>query len=306
MKRSASLDGRVVAVTGGARGIGEATARALARAGARVAVGDLDVDLAATSAQSYGGLALPLDVTSQQSFAGFLDQVEASLGGIDALVNNAGIMVIGRHLDAPLDAQLRQLDINLRGVILGCHEAALRMARRGGQIVNIASLAGRFAAPGAAVYSATKAAVLALSDALDAELAEQGVRVSVVLPSFTNTGLISGTTAPALTPAIEPTQVAEAVVRLLRGYRPQATVPARLSFSAAQWSLMPQRTRRWLSARTGMGSMFLDYDHAARSAYEERTSRSGQGRDRLTHGGSTQLGHPDREQGDEEQVVRQQ
>jgi dihydropteroate synthase len=80
----------------------------------------------------------------------------------------------------PLDAQLKQLDINLRSVIHGCHAAASRMSRAGGgQIVNIASLAGRFTAPGAAVYSATKAAVLALSDALDAELAAEGVRVSV-------------------------------------------------------------------------------------------------------------------------------
>jgi NAD(P)-dependent dehydrogenase (short-subunit alcohol dehydrogenase family) len=268
-----SLKGRVVAVTGGARGIGDATANALAAAGARVAIGDLDADLAAQSAQAYGGLAHPLDVTSQSSFAAFLDKVEAEFGRVDGLVNNAGIMVIGRHLDVPLDAQLKQLDINLRGVIHGCHAAASRMSRAGGgQIVNIASLAGRFTAPGAAVDSATKAAVLALSDALDAELAGDGVRVSSVLPSFTNTGLISGTTAPALTPAIEPTQVAAAVVGLLQKYRPQATVPPRLSFSAAQWTLMPQRTRRWLSEKTGMASMFLDFDHDARAAYEERTT----------------------------------
>ncbi len=161
------LDGRVVAVTGGARGIGDATAHALAAAGARVAIGDLDADLAARAAQAYGGLALPLDVTSQASFAGFLDKVVAEFGRIDGLVNNAGIMVIGRHLEVPLDAQLKQLDINLRGVILGCHEAAGRMvAAGGGQIVNIASLAGRIPSPGSAVYSGTKAAVLALSEAL--------------------------------------------------------------------------------------------------------------------------------------------
>lgn len=273
--KAGSLRGKVVAVTGGARGIGDATANALAAAGAQVAIGDLDADLAAESAQAYGGLALPLDVTSQASFAGFLDKVQAEFGRVDGLVNNAGIMVIGRHLDVPLDAQLRQLDINLRGVIHGCHAAASRMAGSGGgQIVNIASLAGRFTAPGAAVYSATKAAVLALSDALDAELAGDGVRVSSVLPSFTNTGLISGTTAPALTPAIEPTQVAAAVVGLLHKYRPQATVPPRLSFSAAQWTLMPQRTRRWLSDKTGMASMFLEFDHDARAAYEERTTGS--------------------------------
>ncbi len=272
-KVASNVKGKVVAVTGGARGIGEATARALAEAGARVAVGDLDAELAALSAQSYGGLGLPLDVTSAESFAGFLDKVEAEYGRIDALVNNAGIMVIGRHLDVPVEHQLKQLDVNLRGVILGCHAIAPRLITRGGgQIVNIASLAGRFSTPGAAVYSATKAGVLALTDALDAELAEHGVRVSAVMPSFTNTGLISGTTAPALTPAIEPADVAAAVVSLLEKYRPLATVPPRLAFSAAQWTLYPQRTRRWLSKKTGMGSMFLDYDHEARAAYEDRTT----------------------------------
>lgn len=271
--KAGSLKGRVVAISGGARGIGDATANALAKAGARVAIGDLDADLAAESAQAYGGLALPLDVTSESSFAGFLDKVVAEFGRVDGLVNNAGIMVIGRHLDVPIEHQLKQLDINLTGVINGCHTAApLMIAQGGGQIVNLASLAGRFAAPGAAVYSATKAAVLALSDALDAELAEQGVRVSAVMPSFTNTGLISGTTAPSMTPAIEPDQVAAAIVRLLTKYRPQATVPPRLAFSAAQWTLMPQRTRRWLSDKTGMATMFLEVDHDARAAYEERTT----------------------------------
>lgn len=267
------LNGKVVAITGGARGIGDATANALASAGARVAVGDLDAELAAQSAAAYGGLGLPLDVTDRESFAGFLDKVEAEFGRIDALVNNAGIMVIGKTLEVPIEHQLKQLDINVTGVINGCHEVAPRLiAHGGGQIVNIASLAGRFAAPGAAVYSGTKAAVLAFTDALDAELAPQGVRVSAVLPSFTNTGLISGTEAPAMTPAIEPTDVAAAVLGLLENYRPQATVPKYLAFSAAQWAMYPQRLRRWAGVKTGMATMFLDVDHDARAAYEKRTT----------------------------------
>jgi NAD(P)-dependent dehydrogenase (short-subunit alcohol dehydrogenase family) len=270
-----SLKGKVVAVTGGARGIGDATAQALARAGARVAVGDLDAELAARAAQVYGGLALPLDVTSETSFAAFLDKVEAEFGRVDGLVNNAGIMVIGRHLEVPLEAQLKQLDINLRGVILGCHEAAGRMvAAGGGRIVNVASLAGRIPSPGSAVYSGTKAAVIALSEALDAELADQGVRVSAVLPSFTSTGLIDGTTAPKLSPPITPEQVAAAVVRLLgRRYRPVAAVPRRLAYGSTQWAAMPLPVKRWISRRTGLDTMFTDFDHAARAAYEERTSR---------------------------------
>jgi NAD(P)-dependent dehydrogenase (short-subunit alcohol dehydrogenase family) len=268
-----SLHGKVVAVTGGARGIGDATARALAAAGARVAIGDVDADLAAASAQSYGGLALPLDVTSRASFAGFLDKVVAEFGRVDGLVNNAGIMVIGRHLDTPLEAQLKQLDVNLRGVVIGSHEAAARMVRAGGgTIVNIASLAGRIPTPGSAVYSGTKAAVIALSEALDAELSAQGVRVAAVLPSFTSTGLIDGTTAPRLSPPITPEQVAAAVTGLFRRYRPVAPVPRSLAFGSSQWAAMPAWLKRRFSRWSGLDTMFTDYDHAARAAYEERTT----------------------------------
>jgi NAD(P)-dependent dehydrogenase (short-subunit alcohol dehydrogenase family) len=268
-----SLKGRVIAVTGGARGIGDATARSLAAAGARVAIGDLDADLAARSAQQYGGLALPLDVTSRDSFAGFLDKVEAEFGRIDGLVNNAGIMVIGPHIEVPLDAQLKQLDINLRGVVLGCHEVAPRLIRGGGgQIVNIASLAGRIPPPGSAVYCATKAGVIAFSESLDAELSSQGVRVSAVLPSFTNTGLIDGTTAPRLSPPITPEQVADAVIGVLGRYRPVAAVPRRLAYGSTQWAAMPLRMRRWIGRRTGLDAMFIDFDHEARASYEERTT----------------------------------
>jgi NAD(P)-dependent dehydrogenase (short-subunit alcohol dehydrogenase family) len=267
------LDGRVIAITGGARGIGEATAQALAAAGARVAIGDLDADLAALSASGYGGLALPLDVTSPESFAGFLDKVTAEHGRLDGLVNNAGIMVIGRHLEVPLDAQLKQVDINLRGVILGCHEAAPRMIRSGGgQIVNIASLAGRIPPPGSAVYAGTKAAVIAFSDALDAELAGQGVRVGAVLPSFTNTGLIDGTTAPKLSAPITPEQVAAAVVRMFRRPRAAIAVPRSLAYGSTQWAVMPTPVKRWISRKTGLDTMFTEFDHAARAAYEERTT----------------------------------
>ncbi|RZI91964.1 MAG: SDR family NAD(P)-dependent oxidoreductase [Microbacterium sp.] len=268
-----SLKGKVVAITGGARGIGEATAKALAAAGAKVAVGDLDAELASTSAQSYGGLGLPLDVTSAESFGAFLDKVEAEYGRIDALVNNAGIMVIGKHLDVSLDAQLKQVDINLKGVAIGCHTVAPRMiAAGGGQIVNIASLAGRFAAPGCAVYSGSKAGVLAFTEALDAELSASGVRVAAVLPSFTNTGLISGTTAPRLSPAIQPEQVAAAVVQLLRKHKPTSVVPKAMAFSSVSWQLYPYRVRRWMGLKTGMDTMFLEVDHAARKDYEDRTS----------------------------------
>ncbi|MGH3412230.1 MAG: SDR family NAD(P)-dependent oxidoreductase [Marmoricola sp.] len=264
------LQGRVVAVTGGARGIGEATAAALARAGARVAVGDLDVDLARRSAATYGGLALPLDVSDADSFAEFLETVSDRLGPLDGLVNNAGFMVIGRAHEVSLERQLAQIDVNLRGVIRGSHLAADRM-RGGGVIVNIASLAGRVPMPGGAVYSATKAAVLAYTEALDAELSDRGVRVCAVLPSFTATELIAGTHAHGATRPIQPSDVADAVVSVLRRPRASVVVPRRFTASAVSWSSTPSRLKPWLRARFGLDTIFTEPDLQARTDYDTRT-----------------------------------
>jgi NAD(P)-dependent dehydrogenase (short-subunit alcohol dehydrogenase family) len=116
-----SLNGKVVALTGGARGIGAATARALAAEGASVVVGDLDVDLAKKAAEEYDGLALPLDVADRTSFAAFLDAVVTEHGRLDALVNNAGFMVLGKVREVPLERQLAQVEVNLTGVIQGSY-----------------------------------------------------------------------------------------------------------------------------------------------------------------------------------------
>jgi NAD(P)-dependent dehydrogenase (short-subunit alcohol dehydrogenase family) len=265
-----TLQGKVVAVTGAARGIGAATATALAAAGARVVIGDLDLDLAKQAAEQYDGLALPLDVASQESFAGFLDGAVQEHGRIEGLVNNAGFMVIGRMLDVPLERQLAQVDVNLRGVVHGCYEAAQRM-RGSGTIVNIASLAGRIPMPGGAVYSATKAGVIALTEALDAELTERGVRVCAVLPSFTNTELIAGTDATGMMKPIEPTDVAAAVVRSFEKPRTLRVVPRAFTFSGASWSMNPAGAKPWLRRRFGLDTVFTDPDLDRRKRYDERT-----------------------------------
>lgn len=264
------LDGRVVAVTGGARGIGAATARALAAAGAEVVVGDLDLDQATQDAEAYQGLALPLDVSDRTSFSAFLDGVVAQHGRLDVLVNNAGFMVLGRVRDVPLERQLAQVDVNLIGVVNGAYEAAARMGP-GGVIVNIASLAGRIPMPGAAVYSATKAGVLAFGEALDAELAPRGIRVGSVLPSFTNTELIAGTAATGLMKPIEPADVAAAVVRMIDRPKATATVPRLFAFGGANWSLTSRRVKPWLRARLGLDTVFTEFDRDQRAAYTDRT-----------------------------------
>lgn len=267
-----SLDGKVVAITGGAQGIGAATARLLAAEGADVVIGDLDVDLAKKAAEEYDGLALPLDVADQQSVAGFLDAVVAEHGQLDVLVNNAGFMVLGRMQEASYAHQLAQIDVNFTGVIHGTYEGAARM-RAGGVIVNIASLAGRLPLPGSAVYSGTKAGVLAFSEAVDDELAPQDIRVCSVLPSFTNTHLIDGTEATGLLKPVEPEDVAAAVLRQIRKPKATATVPRHFSVGGASWSLTAARAKPWLRRRLGLDSVFTDFDRAERAAYDQRPTR---------------------------------
>ncbi len=179
--------GRVAVVTGGARGIGWATAAALRNAGAHVAIGDLDPARTALAAEELGLHGAFLDVTDTSSVETFLDDVESRLGPVAIWINNAGIMPIGPVLEQPDAVIRRAVDVNVLGVMNGSRAAARRMTRRGeGRIVNVASIAGRIPAPGMAVYNGTKFAVVGFGEALDAELRHRGVRVSTVLPSFTN------------------------------------------------------------------------------------------------------------------------
>lgn len=190
-----TLNGRVVAVTGGARGIGLATATALAAAGAKVAIGDLDVDLAKEAAARIAGevIALPLDVTSPQSFSEFLDDNERGVGPLGILVNNAGVMLTGAFLAESAATEGKMIEIDLRGVILGGKPAAGRfMARGGGTLINIASMAGMAGFPGVATYCATKFGVVGLSAALREELPPHGITVCAILPGIVHTELSAG------------------------------------------------------------------------------------------------------------------
>ena len=186
---------KVVVITGGARGIGLATATALHNLGAKVAIGDVDEvrvkeSGAALSVDVYG----KLDVTDPHSFSEFLDEVERQLGPIDVLINNAGIMPVGRIIDEPDAVTRRILDINVYGVILGSKLAVQRMVPRGkGHVINVASLAGELNVVGLASYCASKHAVVGFTDSARLEYRSAGVKFSMVLPGFVNTELTAGT-----------------------------------------------------------------------------------------------------------------
>ena len=200
-----------MAITGGGRGIGRAIAEALAREGARVAVGDLDGELAERTAATLGagGLGLRVDVTDHAALIAFLDEVEARLGPLDVLVDDAGIMAVTPLAEESAESIARQLELDLGAVIHGTQEAIRRMVPRGtGHIVNIASLAGRGATPSLATYCATKHGVVGLSEAVRLELRGTGVDVSVAMPYFVRTELATGVADSRGVRQVSPEEVA--------------------------------------------------------------------------------------------------
>jgi NAD(P)-dependent dehydrogenase (short-subunit alcohol dehydrogenase family) len=272
-----SLAGQVVAITGGARGIGRATAAALITQGARVAIGDIEAELAERTAQELGGgtIGLPLDVTDRASFKAFLDEVESRLGPLDVLINNAGIMPIGPFVQESDATATRMIDINLHGVIFGSKLALERFLPRGrGHLVNIASSAGKAGFPGGATYCATKHAVVGLSEAINAEVRDTGIEVSVVMPVVVNTELGSGLPETRGFKPVEPEDVANSIVEALQTGRFDVFVPKSIGALFRAQALAPRRAMEWL-ARTLKGDQVLaNPDHAARAAYEERMAKT--------------------------------
>lgn len=242
------LQGRIIAVTGAARGIGLATATRLHAAGAVVALGDLDGAAVKKAADAIGAnlLAVELDVTKEQSFQAFLEAVRERHGHLDVLVNNAGVMWVGSAVDEPEHVARRQIEVNLTGVIRG-HRLALpaMIERGGGQIVTIASAASRIAAAGESTYSATKHGVLGYVTGLRAELGGTGVDVGVIMPVVVDTELAVGTsngTGPRLTPE----QVAGAVASMIRRPRAEVAVPSYFATVERFVHLLPMKTREKL------------------------------------------------------------
>ena len=272
-----SLHGKVVAITGGARGIGRCTAEALVREGAKVAIGDVDSELAEKTASEIGSdtIALELDVTRRDSFENFLDQVEERLGSLDVLINNAGIMPIGPFVQEDDATAKRMVDINLHGVIFGMKAALPRMERRNsGHLVNIASQAGKGGFPGGATYCATKFAVVGISEAVRAETMDTGIEVSVVMPAVVNTELSAGCAETRGVKSVEPEQVADAIVEALKTNRFEVHVPKSAGTIGKVMTLVPRSGREAIAKALGADKVLAEADPSKRAAYEARAARS--------------------------------
>jgi len=213
-----SLAGKVAVVTGGNRGIGRGIAESLAREGLAVALTSRSADAAAEAARALGAPArgYACDVRSHEQVAALFRAVDADLGGVDVLVNNAGVGLFAPVADMSLADWHSVIETNVNGVFYCTREAIPRMrARGGGYVFNVSSLAGRNAFPGAAAYCASKHAVNGFSEVLFQEVREDGIRVTYLMPGSVATEFGRGSAAKAGW-ALQPEDVGEMVVDLLR------------------------------------------------------------------------------------------
>jgi NAD(P)-dependent dehydrogenase (short-subunit alcohol dehydrogenase family) len=269
-----ALAGASVAITGGGRGIGRAAAARLAAAGARVAIGDIDLAAARDAAAVADARAFPLDVTDLGSVREFVAEAERACGPLDALVANAGLLPLGPFVDTDPAVHRRTVEVNLLGPINCAHAALPGMIARGrGRLVIVASLMGRITVAGAAVYGGTKHGVLALAETLREELRPSGVEVVSVLPPIVHTDASSGVEEGRVIPAVEPDDVAAAIVSACERGGEEISVPRWAGPIARAGGALPPallRPVRWaLRGDRAMHSL----DAGERAAYAERLRR---------------------------------
>ncbi|HKQ12152.1 MAG TPA: SDR family NAD(P)-dependent oxidoreductase [Steroidobacteraceae bacterium] len=207
--------GKVVAVTGGAKGIGRALARRFAQEGARhVAVADLDDAGVRAVAAELRGSSMRVDVSREAEIAAFIDSTERNHGPIDLFCSNAGIGV-GRGLDTPNEVWQKIWEVNLMAHVYAARHLVPRMiARGGGYLLNTASAAGLLSQIGSATYSVTKHAAVSLAEWIALTHGHEGIKVSVLCPQAVRTDMIAGSEADvaSVNGIMEPEELAEAVV----------------------------------------------------------------------------------------------
>ncbi|MBZ2188267.1 SDR family NAD(P)-dependent oxidoreductase [Alcanivorax sp. JB21] len=236
------LKGAVACVTGGARGIGYATAEALAQRGATVWIGDIDAAAVNKAAKRLGKQVKPcqLDVTRVEDFERFLAQARED-GPVRVLVNNAGIMRTGRFYEQDLAGLHQEIAVNLVGVVNGMHLVLPEMLAQGqGHIVNLSSMAGKISVPGAAVYSGTKFAVAALSRAVRAEILDSDITISSIFPAAVHTHITQQLDIRGV-PTLDAAAVAAEIVASCKHGQAEVTLPRWVKPVGALEALIPDR-----------------------------------------------------------------
>ncbi len=277
MRASSAPNPKLIAITGAARGIGLATARILIARGHRVAMSDLDGELAAEAAAGLGEKAAGygLDVTDRDAFREHLTSVEAEHGPIDVVVNNAGIAPASPNI-LELDPELveRTIEINLKGVMNGTMEAVrLMRPRRRGQVVNVSSLAGLMGVPGLAAYAASKHGVIGFTDSVRMEFAEDGLEFTCIMPGPVETGMMAGTASSPVVSMLTPEQMAAGIVGAIESGKPRVALP-RSSYALARLTaLLPPAFGIKLARWTRIDRIYTHVNAAARAEYEQRVRR---------------------------------
>ncbi|MBK8013711.1 MAG: SDR family NAD(P)-dependent oxidoreductase [Deltaproteobacteria bacterium] len=266
--------GRTVVITGGARGIGEATAAAFLSHGARVVLCDVDREVFETASR-LGCQARLVDVRILSDVRATVLDIEETTGAIDVWVNNAGIMLLGGFLEQPDDQDRRQIEINLVGVLNGMKAVLPQMVARGrGHIVNVASMAGRIAVPYAATYSATKFAVVGLTEAVRLEFAPAGIDFSYVMPVPVKSELMSGAGTMRWPRPVEIADVAAAIVEGAAARQVEIYVPRHQRAPVVLSGLVPRRIYDLAAKASGLTKIFGSVDARARAAYSARVQGS--------------------------------
>ncbi|MGH2905682.1 MAG: SDR family oxidoreductase [Solirubrobacterales bacterium] len=273
------LSGKVVAITGAARGIGLETVKLLLSNGAKVGGGDLELE---ALEQAFGTLpagtttrTFEVDVTDRDSFADFLERVEDELGPIDILINNAGVMAMNPFHAEPDAISERMINVNLLGPMYGMKLAIPGMLTRGhGHIVNVVSTAGRFGIPGEVMYSASKFGAFGMTEAAAAEYKDTPLEFTAICPVVVETDLTLGVKQKTRgVPTLQPIDVAEAIVRAIHKPKVAVYVPSNVKFTYALTQMVPTRVRRWVEKFTKADRVMIDIDNDARVDYYERMFR---------------------------------
>jgi NAD(P)-dependent dehydrogenase (short-subunit alcohol dehydrogenase family) len=271
-----ALAGKVVLITGGARGIGLAIAESAAHRGARVAVADIDASAAIGTATRLGGecRGYGLDVTDAPGFDELLSRVETEMGPLEVLVNNAGIAEASARVgEQPRAMVERIVEVNLNGVINGTLSALQLMVPRGhGQIVNIASQAGRISTPALAAYTASKFGVVGFTDTVRFEYRGSGICISCVMPGPVDTGMMAGTRQVPLIRLVKPAEVAEETIEAVERRREDVFVPRSSGYLVRLAGVLPPRAREAVVRLFGLHRVYSEIDPRIRSDYSARVA----------------------------------